>query len=298
MIAKIIAHGPDRKEALARLAGALSETRVATPSTNLEFLSMLVDSSEFVSGVMETGLVERMLATDRLTSPPPRPEAVAATAVGVFLTQAKRWRRVREQRLGGRSPFSSGDGWRIGAPARHVQRLYQGNRMYTVQILPLPSDSGASPVWEASVDDEFEPHIVQFSCPGLAHVASGCGAQWRPVRVEAGEDQERDWWAFIGEQRWRFEVPDSLNEGTSGADGTHAFRAPLPGHILRHHVRAGDPVEAGDKLVTVEAMKTEHTIRAPAAGRVVALHGVVGSQVEEGEELLVFEARNVVQETA
>ena len=47
MIAKVIAHGATREEALERLSGALSSTIVARPASNVAFLKALVDAEEF-----------------------------------------------------------------------------------------------------------------------------------------------------------------------------------------------------------------------------------------------------------
>ena len=59
MLAKVIAHGADREEALVRLAGALDRTRIAGPKTNLAFLSAIVASPEFQAGGVDTGFIDR-----------------------------------------------------------------------------------------------------------------------------------------------------------------------------------------------------------------------------------------------
>ncbi|HYQ15231.1 MAG TPA: biotin carboxylase N-terminal domain-containing protein [Polyangiaceae bacterium] len=67
MLAKIIAHGADRVEAIARLARALSETRLrlvgpkGDRATNLQFLQQVLASAEFAAGAYDTGLAERLV---------------------------------------------------------------------------------------------------------------------------------------------------------------------------------------------------------------------------------------------
>ena len=78
MLAKIIAHGPDRAAALARLAGALRAFEIAGVTTNLPFLSRLVAHPGFRAGDVDTGLIERTL--DTLTARGPVPEPVLAAA--------------------------------------------------------------------------------------------------------------------------------------------------------------------------------------------------------------------------
>jgi propionyl-CoA carboxylase alpha chain len=65
--------------------------------------------------------------------------------------------------------------------------------------------------------------------------------------------------------------------------------APMPGTVSRVLVAAGAVVEAGDPLLTIEAMKMEHTVRAPAAGVVTELYVEPGDQVEPGSPLAVLQ---------
>ena len=79
MIAKVIAHGATRDEALDRLSAALGETLVAGPKTNTAFLRALCDAPGFRSGSFDTGFIEREFGA----SPASRrdPEAVAAAVL-------------------------------------------------------------------------------------------------------------------------------------------------------------------------------------------------------------------------
>jgi acetyl-CoA carboxylase biotin carboxylase subunit len=61
MIAKIIAWGPDRTVAIARLRHALSETRVEGPACNRQFLLAVLDDPEFGAGKVSTGYIDSKL---------------------------------------------------------------------------------------------------------------------------------------------------------------------------------------------------------------------------------------------
>ena len=67
------------------------------------------------------------------------------------------------------------------------------------------------------------------------------------------------------------------------------LRSPLQAHIVQWLVQAGDPVQAGEVLVVLEAMKMEHEVRAPCTGRVSALLRETGEGVAEGDVLLNIE---------
>ena len=62
MIAKLIAHGKSRGEALDRLAGALDKTVVVGPRSNAGFLAALCRAEEFRKGDFDTGFIDRHLA--------------------------------------------------------------------------------------------------------------------------------------------------------------------------------------------------------------------------------------------
>jgi 3-methylcrotonyl-CoA carboxylase alpha subunit len=64
----------------------------------------------------------------------------------------------------------------------------------------------------------------------------------------------------------------------------------MPGRIVAVHVAAGDAVEKGAKLVTLEAMKMEHGLTAPFAGKVAEVSAQAGGQVSEGTLLVRLEA--------
>ena len=67
--------------------------------------------------------------------------------------------------------------------------------------------------------------------------------------------------------------------------GSAEVISPMPGAVLAIHVAAGDRVEAGDPLVTLEAMKMEHVVSATAAGRIGELLVSQGQQVARGQVL-------------
>src|SRR4051812_22733193 len=78
MIAKVIAHGADRDEALDRLARALGQTIVVGPHANAAFLKALVSHPEFRAGRFDTAFIDRHLAD--LTRVDPEAEAAVIGA--------------------------------------------------------------------------------------------------------------------------------------------------------------------------------------------------------------------------
>ena len=113
-------------------------------------------------------------------------------------------------------------------------------------------------------------------------------------RVVARRDGARGRYA-LWIDGWRFDV-EALDERTrairdlgaehAAAAGPSPVRAPMPGLVVKIHVRVGDRVEAGQAVVVMEAMKMENELRAPASGRVKHIHAQVGVAVEKGTALV------------
>ena len=77
--------------------------------------------------------------------------------------------------------------------------------------------------------------------------------------------------------------------GAVGAGHGQTLRAPMPGKITYVAVQAGQPVQAGDTLVVIEAMKMENELKAAAAGTVGEVRVGVGQAVNPGDVLVVLE---------
>ena len=100
---------------------------------------------------------------------------------------------------------------------------------------------------------------------------------------------------------WRFEV-DVESEArarlreratsaraSTGKGGPSELRAIIPGRVVSVDVAEGDLVDAGGRLLVLEAMKMQNEVRAPRAGTVARLAVGAGQTVELGDVLLVIE---------
>ncbi|WP_288938643.1 acetyl/propionyl/methylcrotonyl-CoA carboxylase subunit alpha [uncultured Sphingomonas sp.] len=91
-----------------------------------------------------------------------------------------------------------------------------------------------------------------------------------------------------GGQTWEVR-PWRATASAAGGAADGAILAPMPGRIIAVDVTAGARVVAGQKLVTLEAMKMEHGLIAPFAGTVAELNAEAGGQVTEGTMLVRIE---------
>ncbi len=77
------------------------------------------------------------------------------------------------------------------------------------------------------------------------------------------------------------------------AQGTQVVKSPLPGSIVKVKVKAGDKVNVGDELLTMESMKMENSIKAEVAGTVKTVYAEPGKNVMQDDKLLEIETAAV-----
>ncbi len=120
MLAKVIAHGPDRDSARRRLLGALAGCQLAGVTTNLGFLAKLAVQEAFAQGQVDTGLIDRHL--DKLVGP----EMVPLNALGLAGLAALGLIAPGD----GTDPWDSLRGWRMWSDAQHHVLLeWNGERL-------------------------------------------------------------------------------------------------------------------------------------------------------------------------
>jgi biotin carboxyl carrier protein len=104
--------------------------------------------------------------------------------------------------------------------------------------------------------------------------------------------QETHLW--IGSSRHKVDVrdPRSLQGRRSAsreAEGTKRVLAPMPGRVVRVLVKERDPVESGQGVAVVEAMKMQNELKSPKQGTVQKILVAEGASVNAGDVLLVVE---------
>ncbi|MEM6740328.1 MAG: biotin carboxylase N-terminal domain-containing protein [Pseudomonadota bacterium] len=248
MIAKLIAHGPDRETARRRLVHALRATEIAGSTTNLAFLTRLLQDRDVARGKVDTGLIDRGGAA--LVDDPPVPSrvvAVAALAAAGLETVPHRGFTLWH-------PLEQSLALRQGGETRHVGLTFdtEGVRLLVGETHLCAAMRGG--------------HWWVDGAP-----APACHRDGAVITVFDG-------------QPWRFEIPDPLARGAVDP-GEDVVRAPMPGLLREVFVACGAEVAAGDRLAVLEAMKMEHALRAPRAGIVAEVNGIAGSQVEAGAPL-------------
>ncbi|MEQ8587374.1 MAG: acetyl-CoA carboxylase biotin carboxylase subunit [Thalassobaculaceae bacterium] len=279
MIAKVIAHGADRRQALARLAAALGRCEVVGVTTNRAFLKALVEHPEVVAGPIDTGFVGREIAT---LAPPPStvPDAAVALAALAEMRRLEDESRSRAAATADpNSPWARADAWRLNDSAHHDLRFRHGDDEIAVE---MRADGDG---WQARVDGRTVALGAEVAPDGALRV--DINGVRRPARVVAGRDRRT---VIVDGGAWTLMLVDPLAGVDDAAEGGGRLVAPMPAKVVSVAVSEGVRVRKGATLVVLEAMKMEHTIAAPADGTVAGLPVAAGDLVEEGADLVVFEA--------
>jgi urea carboxylase len=110
------------------------------------------------------------------------------------------------------------------------------------------------------------------------------------TRQQQAFESERERWSAAGQVE-HAEPPDAPSAPPSDFDspnGCKPVRSPVAASVWTIAVETGQRVEAGQKLLVLEAMKTEIAVVAPSAGTVEKLHCAPGSLVSTGQVLLAL----------
>ncbi len=274
MLAKLIAHAPDRARAIDLLAKGLGEMRIAGVVTNREALLRLLDHASFREGEVDTGLIARhpeLLGN----AAPPSARALALVALGDHLARPPR----------GLSPWDTTDGFEIAGP----RALHQHYEIAGEDVVIGLTVSGHA-ISIATPGQQFAARSLRLTPDGRIE------AEIDGMRARAHWHSDGDWrWLACGSERLRIRSlgphgRPPIPKGEAGRSGGRVL-APMPGRVGRVLVEAGGTVAEGETMLVLEAMKMEHSLRAPIAGTVAAIHVRAGEMVAEGTEVAMVVAR-------
>ena len=272
LLAKLIAWGADRPQALSRLAEALEAFEVAGVTTNLAFLKALLRHPQVVRDEIDTGFIEREISALTRRAPSLAALDLAAACVAVLL-------REQSESVASDSPWDRSDGWTLAGRRSRPLSFRQGAERYDA-VLWYTRDG-------LSLNFGGRTDRLQFARREGAVFDMCLGDA--PERVSAAWSS-RDVDLSTPRGGCKLHWIDPFVADISEAAAAGRIVAPMPGTVTRILAEPGVGVLRGAPLIVLEAMKMEHTLRAPAEGRLKALKCAVGDFVQEGTELADFEA--------
>jgi geranyl-CoA carboxylase alpha subunit len=268
MIAKLIAHGETRDEARRKLIHGLEQTVAFGVTTNQAFLAACLRHPAFAAGEATTAFIGQH--RDDLFAPHAEPgtsTALAALLLHVTDRHAPLWRKGRT--LAATFPVPARIGIDRTIHECEIVRERDGGYVATT--------NGSEIRFEI---DELGRDSIRFRIDGL----TGSARFFR--------DGDRLYFLHHGSSNsvrdLTLAAPASAAAG--GSDGK--VRATMNGRVVAVLVKQGERVEAGQPVMTLEAMKMEHVHTAPISGIISAVDVVEGEQVTTGKIVVQIEANS------
>ncbi|HKF23659.1 MAG TPA: biotin carboxylase N-terminal domain-containing protein [Candidatus Angelobacter sp.] len=265
LLAKIIAHAPDREGAINKLVYALRHCGAQGVDNNREFLIHLLDSKEFHSGKIHTGSDIAVYAREDGREKQAADDAVFTAALRAWI---ERTEHAQRQVL-------------PSIPLRFRNNPYPSRPMI-MKITAPELDARASDV---AID------VIELDGEGITVVADGVQRHFK-IRRHGDEYYIR---SDLG-QRTIKRMPRYPRGAAAGKHQT--ANSPMPGQVLRILVSLGQRVKAGDVLVVLEAMKMEQNINATMDGLVAAILVKPGQIVAPGQMLVEIQSVEASHEHA
>ena len=263
MIAKIIAYGQTRKEALSRLQRALRESVVVIKggTSNKTFLLELLNRPEVQRGDVHIGWMDQLAATGEHLSRHYADVALLQSAIEAYDAQlAVEQKQFYASAVRGRPQVRSEVG-------RTAELRYRGHS-YSPTTYRLGPQQYRVDVSGSRIDAHID-RLGQFE-----YWLTAFGRRFHVVSVAQGSS-------------YRIEV-DGVSHRIDRDDGG-IVHAPAPAVVVSIAVKPGDTVSVGDRLAVLEAMKMEMQVVAPFSGRVRQVMTMRNVQVDTGAPLLQIE---------
>ncbi|MCW2800590.1 MAG: acetyl/propionyl-CoA carboxylase subunit alpha [Aeromicrobium sp.] len=258
MIAKVVAFGDDREQAVRLLGDALRRTRIHGVTTNIDLLRGILADEEFGAARIHTALLDERL--EEWSKPNLDEHAVRKSALAAALAEAST--TTAEAKVLGRIPTAYRN-----VPSQPRTRTYAPDVVVTYSAGLVQHDLEGVTVAEAT------PNRVVLDDNGVTETYA----------VAVGDEVDVD-----GPHGSITLVPVPVFVDPADVIAEGSLLAPMPAAVISVAVTDGQQVSKGDVIVVLEAMKMQHTITAPTDGIVTDLAAVAGAQVESGAVLAVI----------
>jgi len=278
MLAKLIAHGSSRDEALDRLDKALGESTIFGLTTNVDFLKRLIALPATRSATFYTRLIDDQIG-ELVDAGSDFDADVLAIGACFWLTQSRPPMR--------QNPWQAREmtGWQLGSSdtelsAIPILHLESRGTSAEIRFGPLKGDGSML----IGVNDQ-QIRVKLTPAQDLSFQAV-VGRQSRRVRIH---QQGRTIFVQDEQNRYMLTAISYLTYASASVQTSAELRAPMTGVVLKVNVTAGQQIRAGDVAVVMESMKMELRIVSEIDGIVAAVRCKGGETVDRNAVVVVVE---------
>jgi len=277
MIAKLVASGADRNQAIERLRSALDGFYVAGVQHNIAFLAAAVAKPRFAAGALSTNFI-----AEEFRGGFAPPSGFVEPDRAILLAAALAHRRIRE-----RDAAIDGQLASIGTEIAEGSVVLLDGRSHPVSVRP---DNGA---YRVEIEEESCLAATDWQ-PGEVLLHIRVGERIATVQIEClpGAAFRLVHGGVI--RRAQILLPRAaellaLMPEKQASDTSRLLLSPMPGLLSSVAVAQGQEVKAGEPLAVVEAMKMENILRAERDGRIARIRAQPGDSLAVDQVILEFE---------
>lgn len=265
MLAKVIAHGSDRKEATRRLAAALEDVPLLGLRTNQGFLARLLRDETFQQFTLATNTLDALSEAKAPLFQRPKPSKETWALAACFFAERG----------------NSGEWFWSGSAFDFSIELSSGNERKSLRY----SRSRAGSVSIAFDGTSLQIGLLPSKSPEVVFETGGVRRRALSVWQDGSLHLNAYGSSFVFHERQHTGMKEA------GPDGSR-IAAPVSGLLVKVFAVEGQTVEAGQTLALIEAMKMETRVTAVDAGRVASVLAHAGQQVTSGAVVFEIEKRD------
>ena len=289
MIAKLIVHGTDRLDAIAKMREALNGFLIRGVSSNIPFQAALLAHPKFVSGDFNTGFIAEQYAHGFRAEDVPHDEPKFLTALAAFV---RRKSRERAAGISGQLPGYAVD---AGKDYVVVTLAEDGQNMYSpVHVDEFEGESGSARVRVAGTDFEIRSRsrLNDIAITGTVNGAPFTaqverGTPKNPLALRVQHNGRRIDALVVSP---RMAELHALMPFKAAPDMSRFVLSPMPGLLVHVAVVPGQKVQAGERVAVIEAMKMENVLFAQADGVVSKVMAAQGESLTVDQPIVEFAA--------
>ncbi len=288
MIAKLIVHGKDRNDAIAKMREALNGFVIRGISSNIPFQAALLAHPRFVSGDFNTGFIAEQYSRGFRAEDVPHEDHDFLAALAAFV------RRKSRERAAGLSGQLPGYDVQIGQDYVVVE-LGQGgdNRYVQVHVAELPGKHGeahitiADKTYAIQSKSRLNDICIQGACNGKPFTAQvERGTLKNPLVLQVQHNGTRIEALVMSP---RMADLHKLMPFKAPPDLSRFVLSPMPGLLVDVAVVVGQKVQVGERVAVIEAMKMENVLFAAADGVVKKVVAAKGESLTVDQMIMEFE---------
>jgi len=288
MIAKLIVHGKDRADAIAKMREALNGFVIRGISSNIPFQAALLAHPQFVSGAFNTGFIAEHYAHGFRAEDVPHDDPSFLVALAAFV------RRKSRERAAGLSGQLPGYGVKVGHDFCVIVLGSTGEHRY----MPVHVDEVVGQLGSAVVTVAGQRYAI--SSPSRLNdicIAGDCNGQPFTAQIERGTP--RNPLALVVQHNGtriesmvvspRMAELHRLMPFKAPPDMSKYVLSPMPGLLADVAVQVGQKVQAGERVAVIEAMKMENVLFATADGVVAKVLAAKGDSLSVDQPIVEFQ---------